>query len=72
MYLVGRNETQASRIVAELRALNPEGQISFVKSDVSLLRNVDFVCDEIRAREDKVNLLVLSQGILTRRGRDGT
>lgn len=72
VYLVGRNETQASRIISELRALNPEGQISFVKSDVSLLRNVDAVCDEIKAKEEKVNLLVLSQGVLTTKGRDGT
>ncbi|KKA18356.1 hypothetical protein T310_7704 [Rasamsonia emersonii CBS 393.64] len=72
VYLVGRNETQASRIISELRALNPEGQISFVKSDVSLLRNVDAVCDEIKAKEEKVNLLVLSQGVLTTKGRDET
>ncbi|KAL1963463.1 hypothetical protein VTN77DRAFT_8364 [Rasamsonia byssochlamydoides] len=73
VYLVGRNETQASRIISELRALNPEGKISFLRSeDVSLLRNVDAVCDEIKAKEEKVNLLFLSAGILTTRGRDET
>jgi hypothetical protein len=38
---------------------------------VSLLRNVDAVCEEIKAKEEKINLLVLSAGILTMKGRDG-
>lgn len=55
----------------ELRALNPDGQISFIKSDVSRLQDVDQACKEIQSKEDKINLLVLSAGILTMKGRDG-
>lgn len=71
MYLVGRNETHASRIIEELRSLNPDGKVSFIKSDVSLLRNVDEACEDIKKREDKVNLLFMSCGFLSTKGRDG-
>ncbi|KAJ9311065.1 hypothetical protein DTO271D3_8654 [Paecilomyces variotii] len=72
VYLVGRNETHASRIIEELRSLNPDGKVSFIKSDVSLLRNVDEACEDIKKREDKVNLLFMSCGFLSTKGRDET
>lgn len=72
VYLVGRSETRASKIMEELRALNPDGQISFIKSDVSRLQDVDQACKEIQSKENKINLLVLSAGILTMKGRDGS
>jgi NADP-dependent 3-hydroxy acid dehydrogenase YdfG len=71
VYLVGRSETRASKIIEDLRALNPDGQISFIKGDVSRLQEVDQACKTIQAKEEKVNLLVLSAGILTTKGRDG-
>lgn len=55
----------------EFQTLNPESQINFIKSDVSELRNVDAVCEKIKAKEDKINLLCLSAGIMTIKGRDG-
>jgi short-subunit dehydrogenase len=71
VYLVGRSREQADRLVAEFKELNGEAQTHFIQSDVSLLHNVDEVCKEISAKEKKVNLLVLSAGILTMKGRDG-
>lgn len=71
VYLVGRSETRASQIIEDLRALNPDGQINFIKGDVSRLQEVDQACKEIQAKEEKINLLVLSAGILTTKGRDG-
>jgi short-subunit dehydrogenase len=71
VYLVGRSETRASKIIEDLRALNPDGQISFIKSDVSRLHEVDLACKDIQAKEEKINLLILSPGILTTKGRDG-
>jgi hypothetical protein len=56
----------------EFQGLNPESQINFIQSDVAQLRNVDKVCEEIKAKEDKINLLFLSAGIMTMKGRDGT
>ncbi|KAJ5542644.1 hypothetical protein N7461_008647 [Penicillium sp. DV-2018c] len=72
VYLVGRSETRASKIIEDLRALNPDGQISFIKGDVSRLQEVDQTCKAIQAKEEKINLLVLSAGILTTKGRDET
>ena len=71
VYLVGRSEAQASSIISELNKLNPDGKIYFVKSDISLLRGVDTVCDEIKSKESRVNLLFLSAGMMTSKGRDG-
>jgi short-subunit dehydrogenase len=71
VYLVGRSQEQADHIQAEFKELNPESQVNFIQSDVSLLRNVDKVCDEIKAKEEKINVLFLSAGIMTMKGRDG-
>lgn len=71
VYLVGRSESRASQIIEDLRALNPDGQVSFVKGDLSRLHEVDQACKTIQAKEKKINLLVLSAGILTTKGRDG-
>jgi short-subunit dehydrogenase len=71
IYLVGRSQEQADLLKQEFQVLNPESQINFIKSDVAQLRNVDQVCEEIKAKEDRINLLFLSAGIMTLRGRDG-
>jgi NADP-dependent 3-hydroxy acid dehydrogenase YdfG len=71
VYLVGRSREQADRLIAEFKELNAEAQTNFILSDVSLLRNIDDVCKEISSKEEKINLLVLSAGIMTLKGRDG-
>jgi NAD(P)-dependent dehydrogenase (short-subunit alcohol dehydrogenase family) len=73
IYLVGRSQEQASRIQAELHALNPSSQVKFVQSDdITLLKNVDKVCSEIQAAEKQVNLLFMTAGFLTLAGRTET
>ncbi|KAK3217596.1 hypothetical protein GRF29_1g3585581 [Pseudopithomyces chartarum] len=72
IYLIGRNAAEASKITSELKAINPSSTISFIKSDVSLLRNVDKVCDEIKAKEKEVNLLFMTAGYLSLQGRTET
>jgi NAD(P)-dependent dehydrogenase (short-subunit alcohol dehydrogenase family) len=64
-YFIGRSQEAADRIVAECRALNPGGEYIFRKVDVSLLRVVDEVCEEIKAKEQEngINLLFLSAGV---------
>ena len=61
-YIVGRSQNAAERIIAECRMLNPEGEYTFIKEDVSLMRNVDTVCNEIKSKEKAVNLLFMSAG----------
>lgn len=72
VYLVGRSAEQAAALKTEFQQLNPESSVQFIQNDVSLLRNVDKACDEIKSKEDKINLLVLSAGIMTAKGRDET
>ncbi|BCR98071.1 uncharacterized protein AKAW2_31390A [Aspergillus luchuensis] len=72
IYLIGRNEAQASEIISELRAVNQSATVDFIKSDISLLKNVDTTCREIAQKESQVNLLFLSAGILTTQGRNET
>ncbi|KAJ5637885.1 hypothetical protein N7490_007764 [Penicillium lividum] len=72
IYLVGRNETQASKIIEELRQINPDGQISFVKCEAARLHSVDEACKSIQEKEEKVNLLFMTAGIMTTKGRDET
>ncbi|KAK5634787.1 hypothetical protein RRF57_010500 [Xylaria bambusicola] len=63
VYFIGRSQEAADRIAAECRALNPTGQFIFRQADVSLIRNVDKVCEEIKAKEQSINLLFLSCGV---------
>jgi hypothetical protein len=61
-YFVGRSQEAGNRITAECRQLNPEGEYLFIKADLSLIRNVDEVCREIKSKEKAINLLFLSCG----------
>ncbi|KAE8402425.1 hypothetical protein BDV37DRAFT_272890 [Aspergillus pseudonomiae] len=72
IYPVGRNETQARQVIQELTLINPTGRFQFIKTDASLLRGVDSACEHIQHRESRINLLFLSCGIFTLKGRDET
>ncbi|RDL40014.1 Uncharacterized protein BP5553_04354 [Venustampulla echinocandica] len=63
VYLVGRSQDAADRIIAECRMLNSAGEYIYIKADVSLIRVVDEVCDSIKAKEKTINLLFLSAGL---------
>ena len=62
VYLVGRSQEAADRIVAECQKQNPGGYFEFIKADVGALKNVDDVCRQLKAKESAINILFLSQG----------
>lgn len=62
IYIVGRNEAAGARLTEAMKAQNPNGSYFFFSADISQLGNVDKVCREIRARENKLDLLFLSTG----------
>jgi len=64
IYNIGRSQPASDRIEAECKKLNPEVQYSFIKADISLIRNVDSICEEIKRKEKAINVLILSQGTL--------
>ena len=66
-----RNVEAGNRIISEMKKIQAEGEYSFIQKDVSLLKNVDEVCNEIKSKEGKVNLLFMTQGTLSLQGRNG-
>ena len=64
VYFIGRSQEAGDRIAAECKALNADGQYTFIKADVSLLCVVDDVCKGIKSKEKAINLLFMSQGTL--------
>jgi NADP-dependent 3-hydroxy acid dehydrogenase YdfG len=61
-YFLGRSQEAADRIAAECQALNEDGEYIFIKADVSLIRVVDKVCQDIKEKEKAMNILFLSAG----------
>ena len=64
VYLVGRSQAAADRIISECKTITPLGDYTFIKADVSLIRVVDDVCKQIADREKAVNILFLSAGVI--------
>ncbi|KAI1385809.1 uncharacterized protein F4822DRAFT_432668 [Hypoxylon trugodes] len=64
VYFIGRSDKAAKRIKTELKSLNPDGDYHFLKYQVSLLRNVDQACRDIKSKERTINLLFISAGPL--------
>ena len=67
------NDAAAQNTIKEVAdTLNPQATCHFIKADVSLLKSVDTACAEIKSKEDRVNLLFITCGVLTLGGRNGT
>ena len=72
VYLIGRSREAATRIASEAKQLNDGSSVTFIESDATLLRNVDDACRQIKAKEQRVNLLFMTPGFLTLSGRNET
>ena len=64
IYFIGRSQEAGDRITAECKALNKEGEYAFIKADVSLMKVVDDICRDIKAKEQAINLLFQCQGTM--------
>lgn len=72
IYILGRNEAVGARIIEDLKTRhNKDGEYIFLNAQVSLLESVDKVCEEVKRRENKLDLLFMSTGALSFRGREG-
>jgi NADP-dependent 3-hydroxy acid dehydrogenase YdfG len=71
VYIVGRNEIAAERIIKECEVINKESKVEFFKADVRELADVDRICKELEKRETKLNLLFQTQGNMDLKGRNG-
>ncbi|KAI5467899.1 hypothetical protein BGZ63DRAFT_410736 [Mariannaea sp. PMI_226] len=64
IYFLGRSQQAGDRLLQELKTLNPDGTYHFLKTDLSLLKTVDEVCNEIKKKEKAINVLFMTQGTL--------
>jgi NADP-dependent 3-hydroxy acid dehydrogenase YdfG len=65
VYFIGRSQEAGERIEDQCREINPAGEFTFIKADVSLIRVIDKVCETIKAKEKSINILFLSSGVIT-------
>ncbi|EPS29831.1 hypothetical protein PDE_04781 [Penicillium oxalicum 114-2] len=72
IYLIGRSQSAADAAIASLKSINASAQPIFLQTDISLLQNVDRVCAQIATTEKRLNLLFMTPGYLTLKGRDET
>lgn len=61
-YFVGRSEQSANRIIEECKTFNPDADIVFMRADLSLVKEAERLCEEIKSRERAINFLFLSAG----------
>ena len=59
VYIVGRSVSAGEALVRQCKEINAEGEYVFISKDVSIMKNVDEVCEEIKRREQGGELVVL-------------
>ncbi|KAK9482729.1 hypothetical protein V1527DRAFT_475450 [Lipomyces starkeyi] len=72
VYIVGRSKSSAAPLLNELESLNPRGTFVFIETEISLIKNVDAVSEEIKQKEQNLDLVFLSAGYLSLAGRQET
>ncbi|CAI6336173.1 unnamed protein product [Periconia digitata] len=65
IYIIGRSQAAADNILSFLHDINANGKYLFLRADVSLITEVDRICQTIMEKEEHVNILFLSQGVMT-------
>ncbi|KAJ8064334.1 hypothetical protein OCU04_006678 [Sclerotinia nivalis] len=64
-YIIGRSKLAAGPLVNGLRLSNPSATLCFLEGEISLIREVDRLCDEVKRKEEKVDFALLSAGCLS-------
>ncbi|GAB1740068.1 hypothetical protein NU219Hw_g4988t1 [Hortaea werneckii] len=70
--IVGRSHTKFANELDNLRTINPKGTYTFLETDISLIQNIDQICQTIQTHLNgtKVDLLLMSQGYISFNGRE--
>ncbi|XXG98992.1 hypothetical protein Hte_005325 [Hypoxylon texense] len=61
-YVLGRSASRFASQRKVLESLNPQMNIVYVETDVSLISGIDAACEQIAATEKKVDFLCMSMG----------
>lgn len=74
IYLIGRksSEDSSKAFIKECSAINTAAEIIWVEGDISLLQDAKRICEGIKAKESRVDLLFLSAGYAPFKGREVT
>lgn len=64
IYIAGRNEEAAEKILAKLKEIQPECKAKFLKYDLSLVKNTVKCAEDIKGSEEKVNTLIVTTGVV--------
>lgn len=74
IYLIGRksSETPMQEFIQELKTINPRAEVIWTEAEISLLAETKRVCEIIRAKESRVDLLMLTAGYAPFKGREVT
>ena len=71
-YVLGRSAERFARHRTKLESLNPSNKIVFLHAEVSLVSNIDAVCKQIAAVEQKVDYVYMSAGLVPLNGAECT
>jgi hypothetical protein len=71
LYVLGRSKASATPLLDNLAKINPEARVNFIETEIGLIKNVDKACEEIAAKEKKIDILFMSPGGVTLNGRVG-
>lgn len=74
VYLIGRKSSKEHMhaFIQELQSINPKAEIIWTEGEISLLAETKRICEIIKSRESRVDLLFLSAGYAPFRGREET
>jgi len=72
VHIVGRSASAADRIMSDLRAVKPSGTFEFHACDLTNVADTHRLVKTIAGRVQRIDLLLLSQGVLTTAGRTET
>lgn len=73
IFIIGRNRAAAESIIASFpKPTAPGVTHEFVQCDLTLMKNVHKVTQELLIRHPKINFLVMSPGFMTMNGRNET
>jgi NAD(P)-dependent dehydrogenase (short-subunit alcohol dehydrogenase family) len=64
IYLVGRksSEERTRAFIQELQAINPKAEVIWTEGEISLLAETKRVCEAIKSKESRIDLLFLTAG----------
>src|ERR1700761_6247339 len=55
--IVGRSRSKFEPELQNLKSINPNGDFTFLEADVSLIKNIDAVCEQIKKTVSSIDLL---------------